>query len=552
MADVRMKLRLVTIQFGILCALLAGGPTDLPADESARASLAGRVVKEPGGEPIKKAVIELIREAAGESTHNYTATSDGEGNFEIHEILPGRYRILIERSGYVFVDARHHASDAAALSFERGQALSDQVFRMLPTAVVTGRVLDEDGDPMPGANVAVFRRRPGANGRTEEVSGERTNDLGQYRISGMMPGRYLIGVTPPTDFANVLAPHKNDAAKPDLAYVPTYYSNTTDRSQASPIDLRAGDEVPIDFSLARVPTARIRGTVANLTEGAHTVVVLHANDGSLVFSESEVGKDGKFEIRDVAPGSYNLMAIESIDDKARVARQTEQVAGANIDGVRLSPVPGATIHGQLRVAGSPIDFSKIALNLSPADEQHWEGIIGSLGGSNVKADGSFEWKDVPPGTYYITATGVEDRLTDYFVETVSAGAHDLRDAGLTISGGSVFLDVSLNSKGSKLEGVVLDDKDQPVANAVVVAMPEEKFRKRPDRFAKATTDQQGRFSMKGMIPGQYSVLSWESLEGDLYLDTDFLRSYEERAVTIRLEKGGQSRLSLKAQPAPED
>ena len=246
-----MKLRVI-FQCAMLCASLAGGWANAQTSDSARASLSGRVVREPGGEPIKKAVIELIQDTSGESTHNYTATSDSEGNFEIRQIVAGRYHMLIERTGFIFVDAKRHRSDSASLSFEAGQSLADQVFRMLPCAVVTGRVVDEDGDPVPDAFVAVLRRALSET-RLDQVAGERTNDVGQYRIGGIMPGRYYVSVTPPPDVASILVPHKKDA-KADLAYVPMFYPNALERSQASVLDLRPGDELPIDFSLVRTPT----------------------------------------------------------------------------------------------------------------------------------------------------------------------------------------------------------------------------------------------------------------------------------------------------------
>jgi len=355
----------------ILCALLAGG-TFLRAEsgDSKHASLQGRVVKEPGGEPINQAIIELIQDTA-ESANNYTPKSDVEGNFEILDTVPGRYHILVDRTGYVFVDAKHHRSEAEAISLESGQSLTDQLFRMLPTAVLTGRVLDEDGDPMPDANVTVMRRVPSTSGRTEEVAGERTNDVGQYRISGIMPGRYLIHVTPPIDLANSLPRHTTENAaektKAELAYVPTYYPNTLDRSQAGLIDLHAGDEVPIDFFLARVPTAHIRGTVADLLPGAQAVVVLRSSDGMFAFNEVQVEKDGRFELPKVAPGSYSLVAIEQVGEAVRVGRQTEEVRAANIDGIRLVPLRASTIRGQVYMQGRPhSDFSKIFVFLQPS------------------------------------------------------------------------------------------------------------------------------------------------------------------------------------------
>jgi protocatechuate 3,4-dioxygenase beta subunit len=536
------------LRAAILCALLGMGSSSAHAADPAL--LAGRVVRDPGGEALKKAIIELIQDTAGESAHNYTATSDSEGKFSIANITPGRYHLLIERTGYLFVDAKHHRSDSTTLSFDQGQALTDQVFHMLPCAVVTGHVLDEDGDPMPEAFVGLFHRVPSSD-RLDQVAGERTNDVGQYRLSGIMPGRYYLAVTPPPDVTNFLAPHKKDA-KPDMAYVPTFYPNALDRAQASVLELRPGDEVPIDFSLARTQTARIRGTIAGVPSGAHASVLLHSADGSQTFSQVEADKDGKFEMRDVAPGTYDLLAIETLDDKTRMARQTEQVAGTNVDGVRLTPLPGASIRGQLRVDGPPVELSQFALTLYPSGADSWITMISATGSGHVHPDGTFEWKDLAPGTYTVQVVSQQTSTSNYFLESVNSGGRDTRDSGLAVSTGAMFLDVVLSPEGAKLSGVVLDDKGQPVANAVVVAMPEEKFRKRSERYAKATTDQRGQFSMQGLIPGRYSLLAWESLDGDSYLDADFRKQYEDQAVSVRAESSQSAKVSLKAQPAPDD
>ena len=179
-------------------------------------------------------------------------------------------------------------------------------------------------------------------------------------------------------------------------------------------------------------------------------------------------------------------------------------------------------------------------------------MISATGSGHVHPDGTFEWKDLAPGNYTLQVTSEQTSTSDYFLESVNAGGRDSRDTGLTVNTGSILLDVVLSPKGAKLTGVVVDEKGQPVANAVVVAMPEEKFRKRSERYAKATTDQRGQFSMQGLIPGQYSLLAWESLDGDSYLDADFRKQFEEQAVSVRAESSQSARVSLKAQPAPDD
>src|SRR3974390_1049908 len=150
-----MKLRVL-----ILCALIVCGRMQGQTDAKL-ASLAGR--------GMKKAVIELIA-GQGDEAASYTAVSGADGEFQVDGIQPGRYHILIERTGFVFVDAKHHHSDATIVCLEDGQALTGQVFRMLPTAVLTGRVLDEDGDPMNGADVTIFQRLPGSEGRWKQVT----------------------------------------------------------------------------------------------------------------------------------------------------------------------------------------------------------------------------------------------------------------------------------------------------------------------------------------------------------------------------------------------
>src|SRR5208282_2243646 len=96
----------------------------------------------------------------------------------------------------------------------------------------------------------------------EQVGAERTNDLGEYRIPGLAAGSYFVSVTPPPDFRSLIeanapaaTPHNGPATdKPaPVAYQTTYYPGTRDRGQAAPIQLHAGDDFPVNFSLTPSP-----------------------------------------------------------------------------------------------------------------------------------------------------------------------------------------------------------------------------------------------------------------------------------------------------------
>jgi hypothetical protein len=87
---------------------------------------------------------------------------------------------------------------------------------------------------------------------------------------------------------------------------------------------------------------------------------------------------------------------------------------------------------------------------------------------------------------------------------------------------------------------------------VIVAVPEARFRSRPDRYRKAVADQSGRFTLRGLPPGNYTLFAWESVDGEAYYSPDFLKSYEGQGKTLSVAEGERKSVQLRAIPAPED
>ncbi len=553
--------------------------------DPAVATVAGIVTKHPGGEPVKKALVELIAEnqtAGG----NHTALTGADGAFHIDGIAPGRYRLFAERSGYLEVDKHRPRSDGRLLTLRAGQELKDLLIRLQAAAVIEGRVTDEDGDPLAAAQVAVLRQTFALGRRHWEQAGaERTNDLGEYRIANLPAGSYYISVTPPLDFKSLIEaanapvsdPRNAASGSPErpapTSYKTTYYPGTKERTQAAPIDLHAGDDFPANFSLTPSPSVLIRGSVTNLAPGASALVMLQSKDSNLTQSAAEVKKNGSFEIRDVSAGAYTLVATITDASGTRLARQTVQVGSENVDGIRLAPQAGGWVHGYLRLE-SKIKMgrftpAKVFLSLLSAvgDDDGSSAMPTGAGfaalphviadGSSeigesfaplahVNADGSFEWQDVPPGHYYIQFSGDESVSPDWFLRSAVVAGRDVADSGFSVNGGAAVLDLLASADGAVVDGLVANTKSEPVANAVVIAVPEPRFRSRTDRYYKTVTDQSGHFTLHGVPPGAYTLIAWESVDGEAYYNPEFLNKYEGQGRALHLTEGERTSVQLGA------
>jgi protocatechuate 3,4-dioxygenase beta subunit len=554
--------RSLALAFFVLCALLLSS-----AQESAPAanasSISGAVVQEPGSQPLKKVLVQVVAEDQKQGG-NYTASTGADGHFRIENVLPGRYRIFFERTGFVEVNGRGLKSDVNVFTVQAGQSVEDLLFRMLPTAVISGRITDEDGDPMSGVRVLALRKVPGKATR-EGAGTEATNDLGEYRLAGLFPGQYWVVAMPPPDFRDYekqqekSAPGDNQSVpQPDTRYVTTYYPGTYDAMQA--VTLKAGDEMPVNLTLVPARTYRVRGTVTGVNPGQKPVVELFPKAGdSIRANANEIGPDGQFEVRGVAPGSYVLRAGDGTGTQLLTVRQDISVVAADVEGVKLTPLPSFTISGHLHIEGSAAgDLTQYVVNLRQADLPEDPGFFMFMSqdffGTNASVDrfGNFDWKDVNPGTYVVQVYGGEGQGS-FFLKSVTLGGRNI-ETGFTASGPAT-LDLVVSLTGGMVEGTVVEkngDNDQPVANATVVAVPEEKYRKLPGRFVMGSTDQHGRFTIRGLAPGSYTLYAWQDLEEGVWRDADFLKSQEANGKTMKVEEGSHQTVELRLSSAGEE
>jgi hypothetical protein len=390
--------------------------------------------------------------------------------------------------------------------------------------------------------------------RLEGERGAQTNDLGEFRVFGLKKGRYFVSARtseerepPPT------ASNRNDeASSENSGYAPVYYPGTPDVARASPIEVMTGQEVPgIDFTLIPVRTFRVRGHVFDATIGQPVkdcfVILMHRDPNRYGFSgeRATAGCDkGTFEFRSVPPGSYNLFALIFGSGKQRTARTSLEVENANVTDVAVTFVRGPDLTGRILIEGrEAVDFSELHVWLSDP-EQYFNGGANAV----AKSDGTVTLENIPEGNYDTDVGGLPSSYSaDFYTKDVRVNGESILNRGLTIAAGSTrgSLEIVLSSEGTRIDGTVTDETDLPAAGAVVALVPEEALRKQFRLYKNATTDQYGKFILRGIAPGKYKLFAWKEVEDNTWQDPDFLKPVEDQGTEITAEKNGRISIQLK-------
>jgi hypothetical protein len=491
-----------------------------PPDESKDAvapvcSVSGRVVTVADGTPLKSAHVVLMMKDAGRDRKLYGATTDSNGNFDLKNVVPGRYKFMASRTGYVTREYQsQEEGSGATLALTPKQQVSGVLFRLTPAAVVQGRITDEVNEPL--ADIQVFAlRKPNDEDEDDEpyyikpgdllpAGQARTDDRGAYRIFGLKPGEYYIKAI------ESLEPDQNVSSLDDYLriqavgreFAAVYFPGVMQRSQAEAVLLRPAEETQIDITLRHVKTVEISGRVVGPNGKAANASVDLQEERSQEYSgniSSRADAEGKFKLTGVPPGNYSLVVYQEASDNVYrpSARQKLEVGNEDLDSIVITLGQGGNFTGKVTMDGpSTARPDHLYVSLESISGEDWGH------GSNVKQDGTFEIKGVEEGDYAVAVHGREAGL---YLKSARLGADDVLANGLQVEKGSGgTLNVVMSMSGAQLEGSVVQD-DKPVVGARIhiAAEPETPYNR--SRRKNTTTDQDGHFVIVGVAPGKYRI-----------------------------------------------
>lgn len=524
------------------------------SQEQRPAVVEGLVSNKMTGSPVKGAHVIYTRLSLGQvqASSPISSDTDPQGRFHL-DLSPGSYRLWVERQGFIRQSYGSHAPDgpSSVLSVTPGEEVHDVAFRMTPLGAISGRVIDEDGEPVQGVGVQVLRMSYSSGvPQLTAVGGSTSNDRGEYRCYELPAGRYFLLATP--NGSPLSHPVEQGALVPEVqdAYIPIYYPGTAEFDAATSVALPEGGDVPdINIPLQRIRATSVRGRLLSpkkLLPNEFQVILAHTEHGTASFvGRTQAAVDsttGKFEVTGVAPGSYILVASQFSGGQVFSARAPIEIrAGVPPEQVTLSLTPSVELAGNVSMEDGSAPPPGLILHLSPL-----EGIFPGLRPEGkVAPDGSIRLAGVSPGAW---ALAVRHLPEGFWIKAVTLGDVQMPYGMLNLQSGITGpLSVVLSRDGAQVSGVV-EANGQPHAATVVVAPLAADLRRLPQAYHSITVNESGTFALKGVPPGKYRVFAFESVLRDSWLDPEVLGKVKDMGQTFSLAAGDTATLRLTLVP----
>jgi hypothetical protein len=484
-------------------------------------------------------------------------TTDEQGRFEFKELAGGRYTVTASKGGFVTLQygQRRPGERGTPVDLPAGQTLEKLAIGLPRGSVIAGRIVDEFGEPLTGAQVSVLRYAyvNGTRQLRPAGQGSRTDDLGAFRVFGLPPGEYYVTATLRDD----RGPRQMaDDDAPSSGYAPTYYPGTTSAAEAQRVTVNLGEELNgVAFGLTMVPLARVSGRVVGPAGATPTGPILAMPDDAVRVTggnvrTGQIRADGSFEIAGLAPGRYLLQAGRGRrPTNDLVGRTSIVVAGANVDNVTIQLTTAAIATGRVEAdTGAAPTFRAGQVRISAVPAEPAPMAFDGGGTGPVADDFSFEVRGMSGPSYLRVNTP-----SGWFLKRILLDDRDVTDAPLDFAPGAHVpgLRVVLTQSAAALSGSVRDDRGTAVLDATVVVFPDDDGLWRPQsRFIRtARPDTSGRYEITGMPPSsEYRVLAVQGLEDGQASDPEFLATIRDRAERLSLNEGETKASDLRLRP----
>jgi hypothetical protein len=458
--------------------------------------------------------------------------TDENGNYTLKGATASRLRIGGEKDGY---------SDAGArtVSVRPGNRVEQIDLVMHKEAVVSGHVLDPNGDGLEGTEVVIYEKvYKQGNPALAPRGTARTNDLGEYRIAGLGAGRYVLVTSPKLLQVRKLtriSANREGKRKPGFGMArKMYYPNVDSTEAASTIEVQSGQSIEgIDVRFRNETTFCVSGRSPG---GDSTLSVREVSDGGGVpIGAGPVKADEAFELCGLPKGQYKLMMwtsggseVSAIRKYTSFSRTEFPVVDRDVEVGTLPIVPPSPLSGTVAVSASfapPPIPAGLSVGFEPPEDRSI--MVGrETYYTSVGSSGSFTLQSAFDGVYRLRVFGLP---AGYYIKQFTQGGRDVKFGGVRPKAGPVS--ILLGCDGGKVDGQVKNKDGLPVPEAMVALLPKEASA--GAEVLSQSADQDGRFSFfTDLPPGDYFATAFSGLTEGEQQSLTFLRANLQGAVEI--------------------
>jgi len=509
--------------------------------------IAGTIVNANTNAPLRRATI--TAHTVEGHLPVASAESDSDGHFVLDHLPAAKYDLFASRRGFLSAAYDQHGQFSTAIVTGSDQQTENLVFRLIPSALLRGSVTADGGDPVDQAQVMLFRKPSGeAPGeRISEAGATQTDDTGAYEFSNLQPGDYLIAVQAEPWYAlhrfnpqsRQREPNDPSAAL-DAAFPITFYESTTDEASAASITLTGGNSAVANIALQAVPALHLRvDAITELmspSDSDQSEKIPHDLRPSLDLRQTLFGTKAlnvelqntgpdknDLEFNGIAPGKYQLAQGDYLLDLDASNSQ-------HIDPTQGTPT--VALKGALRPYSASDPPGNIFVTLEPTDH-HQNPITVQC------SDLAFQLATVPPGNWNLW---VDSETGPLAVTRIAANNHWRDGNEINVRERSLTLAVALAQQETTIEGVVHKGK-KTFPGAMIVLVPPSGLPLR-SFLRRDQSDSDGSFSLRGVAPGQYTLVA---IENGWFLDwnhPDFLARYLPGGISVTVKESSGKLIRL--------
>ncbi len=505
--------------------------------------IAGTVVNAKGGSQLARSRV-TISDVKNQHGVQSAVTGD-DGRFDFH-VPAGKYSLEGAKRGFISAAYNQHDQFSTAIVTGADFDTEKLVLRLAPNAVLSGKVLDEFGDPVRNAQIRLYREThfQGVS-RIFPSRGASTDDQGRYEVTPLDEGTYFVSAKASPWYAvHPASSGEGSASSPaqvdpslDVAYPITYYGDATEAEDATPIPLRGGDRLEADIHLTPVPSLHL---------------ILHAPDDATHGIMSPMLQKPAFDgmeritgrLQGIGPGVYELTGVAAgrytvqMPDSTGQMKEPIEVNLNNSGELDVSSGnPTSKIKATVRVEGTAELPARLQVALRNSK--------GRVSGSEVDAKGEANFSDVVAGKYDVVAGSPRK---PYSVVSIRSDTGTIPGHALNVPPGA-SLNISLLLVGGSvtIEGFA-KRAGKGASGAMIVLVPKNPEANR-DRFRRDQSDLDGSFSLPNVIPGSYTIIAIEDGWDLDWAQPAVLARYLEHGQTVKV--GDRSEAPMRLESAVE-